>query len=77
MNKLTASPSYKCGGYWAAPRANADPLMCEKCVEIDDRIATYQRIASRITDQPTIVGTKRLIADLQAQKAALHSERKE
>jgi hypothetical protein len=51
--------------------------MCEKCVEIDDRIATYQRIASRIIDQPTIDGAKRLIAELQAKKAELHPERKE
>jgi hypothetical protein len=50
--------------------------MCEKCVEIDDRIAKYQRIVSLITDPPTIDGTKRLIADLQAQKTALHPERK-
>jgi hypothetical protein len=48
--------------------------MCDKCVEIDARIATYQRIASRITDQPTIDGAKRLIAELQAKKAALHPD---
>jgi hypothetical protein len=58
-------------------RANAELPMCEKCVEIDDRIATYQRIASRITDQPTVDGAKQLIADLEAKKAALHPERKE
>ena len=51
--------------------------MCDKCVEIDDRIAKYQRIVSLITDRSTIDGTKRLIADLQARKAALHAERKE
>jgi hypothetical protein len=50
--------------------------MCEKCVEIDSRIATYQRIASSTTDQPTIDGAKQLIADLQVRKAALHPERK-
>jgi beta-phosphoglucomutase-like phosphatase (HAD superfamily) len=51
--------------------------VCEKCLEIDAKIATYQRIASSITDQPTIDGAKQLVADLQAQKAALHPERKE
>ena len=49
--------------------------MCDKCVEIDEKIRRYQNIARSITDQPTIDGTKRLIADLEAQKAALHPER--
>jgi hypothetical protein len=51
--------------------------MCEKCVELDGRIANYQRIASRITDQQTIEGIKRLVADLQPRKAALHPEQQQ
>jgi hypothetical protein len=28
--------------------------MCDKCVELDRKIAQYQRLWSRITDQPTL-----------------------
>jgi beta-phosphoglucomutase-like phosphatase (HAD superfamily) len=50
--------------------------MCEQCVEIDKKIENCQRLASRITDQPTIDGIKGLIEQLQAQKVALHPEQK-
>jgi hypothetical protein len=74
MNKLAVSPSYKCGGHWPAPRANAEPVMCEKCVEIDKNIERFRRIQRTIPDQVTIDRTKELIAELMAQKAALHPE---
>jgi hypothetical protein len=48
--------------------------MCEQCVEIDKKIDHYQRLASRITDQPTIDGIKELIEGIQARKALLHPE---
>jgi hypothetical protein len=48
--------------------------MCEQCVEIDKKIENYQRLASRITDQPTIDGIKGLIEQLQTQKGVLHPE---
>jgi hypothetical protein len=48
--------------------------MCDKCVELDGKIEHYQRMASLITDQPTIDGIKELIARMMAQKAALHPE---
>jgi hypothetical protein len=51
--------------------------MYDKCVEIDEKIRRYQNILRSVTDQPTIDGTKRLIADLEAQKAALHPTRDE
>lgn len=51
--------------------------MCGKCDEIDVKIVRYSRSASSITDQQTIDGAKRLVADLQKRKAALHPERKE
>jgi hypothetical protein len=56
----------------AAPRANAEPPMCEKCVEIDKNIERYRRIQRTIGDQVTVDRAKELIADLTAQKAALH-----
>jgi hypothetical protein len=58
----------------AAPRANVELLMCEKCVEIDKNIERYRRIQRTIADQVTIDRTKELIAELVAQKAALHPE---
>jgi len=48
--------------------------MCEKCVEIDKTIERYRRILLSIGDQITIDRTKEMIADLAAQKAALHPE---
>ena len=51
--------------------------MCEKCVEIDKRIARYRRLLSGVSDQIAIDGAKRLIADLEAQKIALHPEQKQ
>jgi len=51
--------------------------MCDKCVELDRKIAQYQRLWSRITDQPTLDGIKELIAKMKAQKAALHPEQEE
>ena len=48
--------------------------MCEKCAELDERIDRYHRVASSISDQLTIDRIKDMIADLKAQKAALHAE---
>jgi hypothetical protein len=60
----------------AAPVPNKDGVtMCEKCEEIDKTIVRYQRILLSIGDPVTVDRTKELIADLQAQKAALHPEK--
>ena len=48
--------------------------MCEKCKRIDDRIARYQLLRSRISDQQTLDGVARLIKELEAQKENLHRE---
>jgi hypothetical protein len=40
------------------------------------KIERYRRVSSSINDQLTIDGLKKLIADLEAQKAALHPEQK-
>jgi beta-phosphoglucomutase-like phosphatase (HAD superfamily) len=47
-------------------------MMCEQCVEIDEKIEHYRHISSRITDQPMLDGIKQLIEQLKAQEAALH-----
>ncbi len=51
--------------------------MCDKCIELDVKIERYKRLSSQIIDQPTLDGITKLIADLQAQKIALHLERTE
>jgi hypothetical protein len=55
-------------------RANAGTAMCDKCVVIDKAIERYRMILLSIGDQVTIDRTKELIAELLAQKAALHPE---
>ncbi len=49
--------------------------MCEKCIEIDQKIERYRRIQQFILDPYTVDQTKELVAELEAQKAALHPER--
>jgi hypothetical protein len=49
--------------------------MCEKCVEIDQKIRRYRRIVTAsVSDPLTIKRTDDLIANLEAQKTALHPE---
>ena len=52
-----------------------DRTMCNQCVEIDKTIERYRNILRSINDQLTLDRAKELIADLEAQKAALHPER--
>jgi len=47
--------------------------MCEKCDAIDKTIERYRQIQQRVLDQQLIDGTKKLIAELEAEKAALHA----
>jgi hypothetical protein len=48
--------------------------MCDKCKPLDDRIARYRGLGQHITDERTLEGIRRLIADLEAQKKVLHPE---
>jgi hypothetical protein len=73
MNKSTSPPSYSEQPLVTA-RANAEPEMCDKCVELDGKIEHYLRLSSRITDQTTLDGIKGLIEQMKAQKTALHPE---
>ena len=50
--------------------------MCEACGQLDEKIEHYKKVSAAMTDQLTIDGIRALIAELQAQKAALHPERK-
>jgi hypothetical protein len=51
--------------------------MCDKCAEIDERIARYRRINEQIMDQQFNDRAKALIAQLEQEKAALHPEGEE
>ena len=51
--------------------------MCDKCAPLDKKIEHYQKLLLGIADQLTVDRIKSLIADLQAQKAALHPEQKQ
>jgi hypothetical protein len=48
--------------------------MCEKCTELDFKLARYKQIAMRITDPPTLDGIAGLIKEMMDAKAALHPE---
>jgi hypothetical protein len=50
--------------------------VCEKCIELDTKIARCRRLSLAISDQLTIDRIKALILELQTQKAALHPELK-
>jgi hypothetical protein len=54
-----------------------EAAMCEKCNQIDEKIEHYRELISRVTDQLTTEGIAGLIAELLAQKAALHPEQDE
>jgi len=46
--------------------------MCEKCKQLDEKIAHYRRIATKVTDEQTIKNIENLIKSLEAKKTALH-----
>ncbi|MEA2941069.1 MAG: hypothetical protein QOD09_1598 [Bradyrhizobium sp.] len=50
--------------------------MCEKCVELDNKLEQYRRLASSITDQLTVDRLDKLIRDTVANKAKLHPDQK-
>jgi hypothetical protein len=50
--------------------------MCDKCVEIDGKIAHYRKLTSVISDRLTIEGIADRIKEMEAQKAQLHPEQK-
>jgi hypothetical protein len=56
-------------------RTDAELEMCDRCARLDKKIAQYQRISFSLNDQLTVDRIKALIAELEAQKAALHPER--
>ena len=51
--------------------------MCAKCLELDNKIARYHQLALRVLDAQTVGTLAKLIAEAEAEKAALHPEKKE
>ena len=51
--------------------------MCEKCIEIDEKVIRFRRIVDRFTDQQTVEGLTAAIAELLQEKAGLHPEQQE
>jgi hypothetical protein len=50
--------------------------MCEKCMEIDRKIARLRDVALLISDQRTIDGIDELIAEQGVKKIELHPEKR-
>jgi hypothetical protein len=48
--------------------------MCEKCVELDNKIEHYRRLSLLITDEKTVEQLGLFIEKWHAEKAALHPE---
>ena len=46
--------------------------MCERCREIDARVAHYRQLAAHVTDRQTLDGIRQIIDGLEREKAALH-----
>jgi hypothetical protein len=51
--------------------------VCDRCVELDGKIAHYRSLASRFADQALLDGIKELMERAKVEKAALHPERTE
>jgi hypothetical protein len=49
--------------------------MCERCREINERVAHYQLSAARLTDRQALEGIQHIIGKLEQEKAALHPSR--
>jgi hypothetical protein len=49
-------------------------FMCEKCLALDRKIDHYEQMLISIGDRVTVERLHAMIADLQAQKVALHPE---
>jgi hypothetical protein len=61
---------------WLIPLKTRE-LMCDKCLELDSKIEHYRRISGSILDEVMIGRLNELIAKLEAEKTALHRERKD
>jgi hypothetical protein len=51
--------------------------MCDKCAKLDKKIEHYETILVSIGDRVTVERLMAMVANLRAQKAALHPEAKQ
>jgi hypothetical protein len=58
--------------YSGAPDPPPLICMCEKCEDIDVKIARYRRLSADVDDDTVITLVNAFIVDLEAEKAALH-----
>lgn len=49
--------------------------MCDACGRLEEKIAHYKRVMSAMTDQLTVERIAALVAEIEAQKIALHPKR--
>ena len=49
--------------------------MCDTCDQLEEEIVHYRKVATAMTDQLTIERILALVAELEAQKAALHPQK--
>jgi hypothetical protein len=50
--------------------------MCDKCIELDAKIERYRQLAAGVTDRRALESIKTLSDLLQAEKTALHPEKR-
>jgi hypothetical protein len=51
--------------------------MCEKCAQLDERIAHYRNLIRGTTDRLAIESAKNLINEAERRKAEFHPEQKQ
>jgi hypothetical protein len=57
--------------------ANCEMPMCDKCTELDKKIAHLQDLVARILDPQTTEGIKNRIAEILKQKTLLHPDQEQ
>ena len=50
--------------------------MCDKCVELDEKIEHYRKLASAVSDRITVERIADLIKAMEARKVQFHPEQK-
>ena len=61
----------------ASVRGSNELPMCDKCAKLDKKIEHYETILVSIGDRVTVDRLMAIVANLRAQKAALHPEAKQ
>ena len=54
--------------------SSAERAMCTKCEELNKRITRYNRLSASINDPTIIDRFNQLVAELEAEKVALHAD---